>query len=97
MFFRKRPVIIDAVRWMHDDDEWQGYVGNDNAARFLGEHYVSISGDSGDSLLIQTLEGTLTALRGDWLICGVKGEHYACKPDIFELTYEPVKRGGILE
>ncbi len=48
--------------------------------------------DSGapDGLLIPTLEGVMHASEGDWVIRGVQGEHYACKPDIFELTYEPV-------
>lgn len=40
-------------------------------------------------LLIKTLEGTHEASHGDWVICGVKGELYPCKPDIFEQTYEP--------
>ena len=39
---------------------------------------------------IETLEGTMVGEVGDWLITGVKGEHYPCKPDIFEQTYEPV-------
>jgi hypothetical protein len=39
--------------------------------------------------LIETLEGDHIVSSGDWIITGVKGEHYACKPDIFELTYEP--------
>jgi len=41
-------------------------------------------------LLIDTLEGTMTARRGDWIIKGVVGEIYPCKPDIFAATYEPV-------
>ena len=43
----------------------------------------------GDSLLIKTPEGTMRADPGDWIIRGVKGEIYPCKPDIFEATYEP--------
>lgn len=41
------------------------------------------------TLEIRTLEGTMTASEGDWIIRGVKGELYPCKPDIFEATYEP--------
>lgn len=41
--------------------------------------------------VIQTLEGPMTVCLGDWIITGVKGEHYPCKPDIFEQTYERVK------
>ena len=44
----------------------------------------------GDDLLIKTLEGTMTASAGDYIIRGVNGEHYPCKPDIFDKTYEPV-------
>ena len=44
----------------------------------------------GDTLTIQTLEGEMTANNGDWIIRGVKGELYPCKPDIFAATYDPV-------
>jgi len=44
-----------------------------------------------DGLSIPTLEGVLHASEGDWIIRGVQGEHYACKPDIFALTYEAVE------
>lgn len=40
--------------------------------------------------IIQTLEGPLRAAPGDWIITGLRGEQYPCKPDIFEKTYEPV-------
>lgn len=43
-----------------------------------------------DTCQIKTLEGVMTADKGDWIIKGVKGEFYPCKPDIFEATYEPV-------
>ena len=41
-----------------------------------------------EPILIETLEGTMRADKGDWVICGVNGEHYPCKPDIFDKTYE---------
>jgi hypothetical protein len=41
--------------------------------------------------MIDTLEGAMYVTPGDWIITGVRGEHYACKPDIFELTYKPVE------
>ena len=44
-----------------------------------------------EPLIIHTLEGDMTASPGDWIITGVRGETYACKPDIFEETYEPVE------
>ena len=45
---------------------------------------------TGRPLPIETLEGVMVAEPGDWIITGVQGERYPCKPDIFELTYEPV-------
>ena len=47
--------------------------------------------DDDDTLRIDTLEGTMIASAGDWVIRGVQGEHYPCKPDIFSATYEPVE------
>ena len=44
-----------------------------------------------EEVLIETLEGTMKADKGDWIIRGVKGELYPCKPDVFEMTYEKVK------
>ena len=83
--YRKRPVVIDAVRWTGDN---QGEV-----AAILGDDLKGVSplGRSGEQLLIRTLEGTMTAERGDWIIRGIKGEAYPCKPDIFEATYEPAE------
>jgi hypothetical protein len=44
-----------------------------------------------ETVQIETLEGVMTASPGDWIITGVKGEKYPCKPDVFEMTYEPVE------
>ena len=43
-----------------------------------------------EEMIIQTLEGPLRAAPGDWIITGIRGEQYPCKPDVFEKTYEPV-------
>jgi hypothetical protein len=56
-------------------------------AEWLGAAYFNITGAR---LNIHTLEGTIAASPGDWVICGVAGEFYPCKPHIFEATYEPV-------
>lgn len=79
--YRKKPVTIDAVLWTG---------GNFNAVRvFVGEgRPIHQLGD--DKLGIETLEGVMTANSGDWIIKGVKGEFYPCKPDIFAATYEKV-------
>ena len=83
--FRKRPVVIEAMKvetgmaatitdWMGRDKS-----GNNRNARWDGR-----------SFHITTLEGTMIAEPGDWIIKGVQGEFYPCKPDIFAATYEPV-------
>lgn len=75
--YRKKPVVIDAVQWT-----------GGNAVPLLD--WIGDSGRQlGPSLLIETLEGVHEASLGDWIIKGVKGEFYPCKPDIFEATYEP--------
>lgn len=77
--FRKKPVVIEAVRWN----------GNNKKEIF---DFVKIScHQEGEFFEIYTLEGRMTAQSGDWIIKGVAGEFYPCKPDIFEKTYEPVE------
>lgn len=79
MKFRKKPVVIEAVQWLGTNaDEMFEFVGKTN----MSWHPI----DKG--LFIHTLEGTMRANAGDWIIKGVKGEFYPCKPNIFEQTYE---------
>jgi hypothetical protein len=79
--FRKRPVVIEAVQLTKANGpqvwEWA------NSKPFYGPD-GTVTG-----LAIYTLEGKMKAEFGDWIIKGVQGEFYPCKPDIFELTYEP--------
>ncbi len=75
--FRKKAVVIDALQFKGNFEEIESFVGGDAEFR-VGE------------LIIATLEGPLRAAPNDWIIKGVKGEFYPCKPDIFEMTYEPV-------
>ena len=86
--FRKKPVVIEAMQVPNGaSDEamilhgalgvWLGAGGNWNMI------------DERGAIDIHTLEGTMRAAPGDWIIRGVKGELYPCKPDIFEATYEP--------
>jgi hypothetical protein len=82
--FRKKPVEIEAVQLTPLS------IGNVEA--FVG-------GDAGvdhehGGLVIATLEGAMHASMGDWIIKGVQGEFYPCKPDIFEQTYEPVEESS---
>lgn len=56
----------------------------------MGDHHAVWMGQLSDRPRVDTLEGPMFVTPGDWIITGVKGEHYPCKPDIFEATYEPV-------
>lgn len=82
MKYRKKPVVIEAVRYTSESfNEVREFVGNDFPLHRLGDFKLGIN----------TLEGMMTANLGDWIIKGVKGEFYPCKPDIFEATYDLVK------
>jgi hypothetical protein len=95
--FRKKPVVIEAVQltWENWGEicDFAG-VGQLAAGRSEGTD-KDLDGkplpDGGPGLLIPTDEGLMLASPDDWIIRGVKGEFYPCKPDIFELTYEPVE------
>ncbi len=84
MKYRKKPVVIDAVQWKGDNIGEILLLSKDGS-RDIGEEVF------GDTLTISTLEGDMTANLNDWIIKGVSGECYPCKPDIFEITYEPYK------
>lgn len=93
MKFRKKPVVIEAFHlteetrksnsnwpdWMHK--AWQKEVTEEGC----------VSAGNGSRLLIHTKVGVMQASVGDYIIQGVSGELYPCKPDIFEKTYEPVE------
>jgi len=84
--YRKKPVVIEAVRWEGDN---VAEVIIFSTPRPGDERCVCV--DEGPrEVVIFTLEGEMRATLGDWIIRGVKGEFYPCKPDIFEATYEPV-------
>ena len=77
MKFRKKPVVIEATQWFKN-----------------GDHPAVVEASVNDGMnvhLIETLEGDHIVSPGDWIITGVKGENYPCKPDIFEMTYERVE------
>lgn len=83
MKFRKKPVVIDAVQFFADKAETQAHV---NYSEPVAEN--SEPSHLYEKFWIQTLEGPLIVSDGDWIITGIKGERYPCKPDIFEATYE---------
>ena len=86
--FRKKPVVIEAVqlRW----DTWGEMCEHANVGRMEDLKPQGRQDGEKIGLDIPTLEGVMRADEGDWIIRGVKGELYPCKPDIFEATYEPV-------
>lgn len=80
--YRKKPVVIQAVR-----------LTSKTRSKILdwgGPNVTAVWQYDGPRIAVKTLEGTLTADHGDWIIKGVKGEFYPCKPDIFKATYEEV-------
>lgn len=78
-FYKKRPIVIQAVQWT-----------GDNQTEMLKFCERCFSKMEKDNLVVVTLEGDMTASVGDYIIRGIQGEFYPCKPDIFELTYETV-------
>lgn len=91
MKFKKKPVVIEAVQFSHRFS-WPDWFAdavsrNDvlvfNTGKFHNPNEICYAE-------IKTLEGIMTANDGDWIIKGIKGELYPCKPDIFEMTYEEV-------
>lgn len=79
--YRKKPVVIDAWRVPA-----RGEAPSEELVYLVQENDWF---GNGEGILIQTLEGDMLARPNDWIIRGVNGEFYPCKPDIFEKTYEP--------
>ena len=88
--YRKRPVVIEAFQWTGGPDQTEDPLWIIEAIRNKTVRFDRLHG-KGDVMMIDTLEGTHSAQPGDWIIQGVKGELYPCKPDIFEMTYEKVE------
>jgi hypothetical protein len=79
--YRKKPVVIEAEQfdfYRYLDD---GYLPEGVETRHTGEVPATFC---------KTLEGELHVTHGDWIIKGIQGEYYPCKPDIFEKLYEPI-------
>lgn len=92
MKYRKKPVVIEAIQYQREDNimQVQDFFESKNGRELLF--------DVGkNEYFIRTPEGDMYLTKGDWVIKGIKGEFYPCKPDIFEATYEPVgeeEKGG---
>lgn len=90
--FKKKPVEVEAFRLGYDiEPEW--FIGNSRVCNFMQEKCI----DGNVSCDLETLEGTMRANKGDYIIQGVKGEIYPCKADIFEMTYEKVEYTATIE
>lgn len=90
MKYRKKPVVIEAMQFRGPQ------IGDVDYMVAFDDWVVANKGDAiwkyrGDKLIVPTLEGEMEASPGDWIIKGVKGELYPCKPDIFAATYEPAE------
>ena len=76
--YKKKPVVIEAIQWTEDNvDEIQNFIGDNG---YVNGMYVDIG----------TMEGLMVASPGDFIIKGLQGEFYPCKPDIFHMTYDSV-------
>lgn len=92
--FTKKPVTIEAYQLPTPPADGTTNEAHENAVwAFLGwcskVGFEPVPGSEDGSVVITTLEGLMPASPGDWIIKGVKGEFYPCKPDIFEATYSP--------
>lgn len=87
MKYRKKPIVVEAFKWtggpdQTEDPEWVVEKIKDGTVYFSSmDGYACV-------LCIKTLEGTMTAIPGDYIIKGLRGELYPCKPDIFDASYE---------
>ncbi len=83
--YRKRPVIIEAMQF--NESSANAVLAFINEGQPIPIAVWAVA----DKIIIRTLEGNMTATLGDYIIKGVNGEFYPCKPDIFEKTYEKIK------
>jgi len=84
--YRKKPVVIEVIQWTGEN--WSEIWGLLNSPESQMRKYAQ---NLDGTVSIETLEGTMIANKGDFIIMGIKGEMYPCKPDIFEATYEKVE------
>jgi hypothetical protein len=89
-FFTKKPVQIEAQLWDGTADGAVPIIDWITAGQGSAEYLDPAEATHRPAIVIDTLEGTVYASLGDWVIKGVAGEFYPCKPDIFAATYEAV-------
>lgn len=89
--FRKKPVEVQAIRYDGtNEDAVAEFMGGERQAKAEKSKVSGPGRGMRDGIRIHTLEGTMTASVGDWIIRGVQGEFYPCKPAVFAATYEEV-------
>lgn len=94
--YRKKPVVVEAIQWTGNNlEEIHKFVGKNLLIHTRYDELVNLN--VVEYIEIKTLEGDHLAKAGDYIIKGVQGEFYPCKPDIFLETYEEVKENGNLD
>ncbi len=92
MKYRKKPVEIEAVKWDgYNLMQIKDFVGESLICEIYDTAWRVGEGPVMTDIQIKTLEGNMKVSQGDYIIKGVQGEFYPCKPDIFEQTYEKVE------
>ena len=91
MKYRKKPIIIDAIQYSGlNIDEIKNFTNKNCNIEIYDTGYQANVTPPLVKITIHTLEGDLNVTKDDYIIKGIKGEFYPCKPDIFEQTYEPI-------
>lgn len=93
MKYRKKPVVVEAEQWFPGKDVDGVVSSTESSSLFIAP---DSSGVYDQVAFIETLEGRFWIFPGDYIITGVKGEKYPCKPEIFELTYEKLENGEFI-
>ena len=95
MKYRKKPVVIEAFQWgqtqLADYPQWaKDVLGHEQEPHVFSRNGKPLLILADGHMRVRTLEGEMRAEIDDWIIQGIKGEIYPCKPDIFAATYDPV-------
>lgn len=91
--YRKKPIVVEAIQWTGSNlEEIRNFVGSDLIENYIKHFDIerTLIKQTLSGIAINTLKGTMIVNYGDYIIKGVQGEFYPCKPDIFEQTYEEV-------
>lgn len=95
MKYRKKPLTIEAIQWIKENDlELENWLCSEKSVELEIDEHLHVAGVGVpyiSGIKIKTLEGTMEAKYGDYIIKGVNGEFYPCKPDIFKKTYEALE------